>query len=654
MAEEQNQQPQRNLFSTLKRLFSTDVIIRNDGGQLRTVDVDNIQVDGVLQTNALVDRFNRIYTTSTSYGVNLNLAQNYQSARVQIYADYEAMDTDPIIASALDIIADECTLKNTQGDVIQIRSADENIQKILYSLFYDVLNIEFNLWFWIRNMCKYGDFFLKLEVAEKYGVYNVIPFSAYNIVRLEGTNPTNPSEVIFKYDPTAALGATAGYSTSYQNTDLGVTFYNYEMAHLRLIGDINYLPYGRSYLEPGRKLYKQYVLMEDAMMVHRLTRAPQRRIFYVNVGAIPPNEVENYMQRMISKMKKTPLIDAKTGNYNLNYNVQNMLEDFFIPVRGNDQSTRIDNAPPLEYNGIEDINYLLNKLFAALKIPKAFLGYEKDLTGKATLAAEDIRFARTIERIQRIVVSELTKIALVHLYAHGYDDESLTNFDLTLTTPSIIYEQERIALMKEKMDLAAQMMETNFLPTDWIYDKLFHFSEEEFDEYRDLVIEDKKRAFRMAQIQEEGNDPAESGAAYGTPHQIASMYGGYGTAPLSGENVPQGYNEKNPGEPTKLPGRPEEKVSLINTADDPLGRDRMGVYDLKSKPQTGEAGNSLKHKFHGGSPLSLKENHSATMGAYLKTKDSLQKMFPNRRVNLFENESDLLNENHIKPDSDLI
>ena len=639
------QKPQANLFSALKRLFSTDVIIRNDGGELKTVDVEHIQVDGVLQTNALVDRFNRIYTTSTSYGVNLNLAQNYQSTRVQIYADYEAMDTDPIIASALDIIADECTLKNTQGDVLQIRSADENIQKILYSLFYDVLNIEFNLWFWIRNMCKYGDFFLKLEVAEKYGVYNVVPFSAYNIVRLEGTNPSNPSEVIYKYDPTAALGATAGYSTSYQNTDLGITFYNYEMAHLRLIGDINYLPYGRSYLEPGRRLYKQYVLMEDAMLIHRLTRAPQRRIFYVNVGAIPPNEVENYMQRMISKMKKTPLVDGKTGQYNLNYNVQNMLEDFFIPVRGNDTATRIDNAPPLEYNGIEDVNYLLNKLFAALKIPKAFLGYEKDLTGKATLAAEDIRFARTIERIQRIVLSELTKIALVHLYAHGYDDESLTNFDLTLTTPSIIYEQERIALMKEKMDLAAQMMETNFLPTDWIYDKLFHFSEEEFDEYRDLVVEDKKRTFRIKQIEEEGNDPAESGQAYGTPHQIASMYGGYGNTNLAGTDVPQGYDELNPNEPTKLPGRPAEKVSLINTSDDPLGRDRMGVYDLKSKPTTGE--DSLKVKYKGNSPLSLKESKGATTAAYLRNKSTLEDF--SRRINLYK-QSDLLNENQIKPD----
>jgi len=643
------QQPQRNMFSALKRLFSTDVIIRNDGGELRTVDVENIQTNGVLQTNALVDRFNRIYTTSTSYGVNLNLSQNYQSARVQIYADYEAMDTDPIVASALDIIADECTLKNAQGEVLQIRGADANIQKILYSLFYDVLNIEFNLWFWIRNMCKYGDFFLKLEIAEKYGVYNVIPFSAYNIVRLEGTNPSNPSEVIFKYDPTAALGATAGYSTSYQNTDLGITFYNYEMAHLRLIGDVNYLPYGRSYLEPARKLYKQYVLMEDAMLIHRITRAPQRRIFFVNVGAIPPNEVENYMQRMISKMKKTPLVDQRTGNYNLNYNVQNMLEDFFIPVRGNDSATRIDNAPPLEYNGIEDINYLLNKMFAALKIPKAFLGYEKDLTGKATLAAEDIRFARTIERLQRIVLSELTKIALVHLYAHGYDDESLTNFELNLTTPSIIYEQERIALMKEKMDLAAQMMETSFLPTDWIYDKLFHFSEEEFDEYRDLVVEDKKRAFRMKQIEEEGNDPAESGTAYGTPHQIASMYGGYGSAPLSGNNVPQGYDETNPGEPTKLPGRPSSKVSLINTADDPLGRDRMGVYDLKSKATAGEDRNSLRNKFHGGSPLSLKENYNNTVAAYLKNKSTLEQ-FGKKRVNIYNEESQLLNEDQIRRD----
>ena len=178
----------------------------------------------------------------------------------------------------------------------------------------------------------------------------------------------------------------------------------------------------------------------------------------------------------------------------------------------------------------------------------------------STLAQEDVRFARTIERLQRIVLGELTKIALVHLYAIGYTDESLTNFELDLTIPSIVYEQERVALMKEKMDLAAQMIDTNLLPTDWIYDKLFHFSEEEFDEYRGLIVEDKKRTFRLKQIEEEGNDPAETGEAYGTPHQIASMYGGYGNTNLAAADTPQGYNEIDPNEPVRLPGRPKIKL----------------------------------------------------------------------------------------------
>ena len=175
-----------SLFGRLQRLFSSDVVIRNTGGnQLSVMDTDRIQSLGVLQTNSLVDRFQKIYTTSGAAVYNLNNAQNYENIRIQLYADYESMDTDAIVSSALDIVADECTLKNEQGEVLQIRSSDENIQKILYNLFYDVLNIEFNLWSWTRNMCKYGDFYLKLEIAEKFGVYNVIPFSAYTMIREE-------------------------------------------------------------------------------------------------------------------------------------------------------------------------------------------------------------------------------------------------------------------------------------------------------------------------------------------------------------------------------------------------------------------------------------------------------------------------------------
>ena len=508
----------KGLFPRLKRLFSTDVVIRNVGGnQLKVFDVNSIQKTGNLETNALIDRFNRVYTNSSTslYGEQTNF--NYQYLRPSLYSDYDAMDTDAIIASALDIVADESTLKNDMGEVIAIKSSDEDIQKILYNLFYDVLNVEFNLWMWIRNMCKYGDFFLKLEIAEKFGVYNVIPYTAFHIERLEGQDKENPAEIKYRFDPQGVAASDYGYyNAPNQDSGRGIFFDNYEMAHFRLLTDVNFLPYGRSYIEPARKLFKQYTLMEDAMLIHRIVRAPEKRIYYMNVGSIPPNEVDAFMEKTITKLKRTPYLDQNTGEYNLKYNMQNLLEDFYIPVRGNDQSTKIENVNGLQWDGIQDVEYLRDKLFAALKVPKAFMGYDETTDGKATLAAQDIRFARTIERIQRIITSELYKIALVHLYTQGYRDEQLSNFELSLTTPSIIYDQEKIALMKEKVDLASQMMENKLVPTDWIYEHIFHFSEDQYEEYRDLIAQDQKRQFRMNQIETEGNDPSETGQVYGT------------------------------------------------------------------------------------------------------------------------------------------
>ena len=578
-----------SLFSRLQRLFSTDVVIRNQGGnQLKVIDADRIQTSGEYETNALMNRFKGIYQNPAStslYGANFNL--NYQYLRTQLYSDYDGMDTDAIVASVLDIIADESTLKNDMGEVLQIRSADDDVQKILYNLFYDVLNIEFNLWSWIRQMCKYGDFFLKLEISEKFGVYNVIPYSAYHIERKENFDPEHPTKVIFTYNPEGYFGGSSGYYYSpNQKNQNQVEFDNYEIAHFRLLSDLNYLPYGRSYLEPGRKLFKQYTLMEDAMLIHRIVRAPEKRIFYMNVGGIPPAEVENFMQKTISTMKRTPHMDEKTGEYNLKYNVQNMLEDFYIPVRGNDSATKIDTTPGLQYDGIQDVEYLRDKLFAALKVPKAFMGYDENTDGKATLAAQDVRFARTIERIQRIVVSELYKIALVHLYAQGFKDEQLVNFELSLTTPSIIYDQERIALLTEKVTLANSITESNLLPTDWIYDNIFHLSEDEYDEYRDLIIQDQKRKFRRAQIEAEGNDPLETGKSYGTPHDLASLYG-QGRMMNDPGNVPDGYNEK-----ASL-GRPQEKATNRNTQQDNFGKDRLGVAGMKDDYNDPARNNSL-------------------------------------------------------------
>ena len=623
-----------SIFSRLRRLFSTDVIIRNVGGnQLSVADTNQIQMSGELENNSLMARYNRIYTTSPTSLYGYQSSFNYQTLRTQLYSEYDAMDTDAIIASALDILSEESTLKNDMGEVLHIRSNDENIQKILYNLFYDVLNVEFNLSWWIRNMCKYGDFFLKLEASEKYGVYNVIPFAAFNIERQEHYDPENPTAVRFRYDPDGLAADTYGYfKTPNQHDAKSIYFDNYEMAHFRLLTDVNYLPYGRSYIEPARKLFKQYTLMEDAMLIHRIVRAPEKRVFYMNVGGIPPAEVENFMQKAISKMKRTPYIDQQTGEYNLKYNMQNLMEDFYIPMRGNDTSTKIETLGGLQYDGITDVNYLRDKLFAALRIPKAFLGYDEKLQGKATLAAEDIRFGRTVEKLQRIIVSELYKIAFVHLYIQGYRDESLTNFELSLTTPSIIYDQERVMLLKEKMDLAQSMMDSQLISSDWIYDNIFHLSQDQYEEMRDLVLQDAKRKFRVSQIENEGNDPLETGETYGTPHDIATSYGKGRVYDRPG-SVPAGYNEDEP-----QMGRPEEKGSNIDTTNDPLGMDRLGRKAMKTDDQQGYGRDNT-------SPFAL-EN---TKKEFVKHKKILDSLGPKKMI--FESErkaNGLLDESQIR------
>jgi hypothetical protein len=370
------------------------------------------------------------------------------------------------------------------------------------------------------------------------------------------------------------------------------------------------------------------------MLLHRVTRAPEKRVFYIDIGNLPPNEVDGYMEKLKNKMKKTPFIDHKTGEYNLRYNEMNVMEDFYIPQRGATSNTKIDTIKGLEYNAIEDVNFLRDEMLAALKVPKAFFGFEKDLTGKATLAAEDIRFARTVERIQRIVLSELYKMALVHLYTQGYDGEALNNFELTLSTPSIIYEQEKVALWKEKIALAKDIQDSKLMPSDWIYDNVFQFSEDQYEQYRDLVAEDMKRTFRFSQIENEGNDPAKSGKSYGTPHDLASLYG-KGRAGMNVDRiVPPGYDEKQPV------GRPKEKASIVGTQDRALGKDPLGSKENATlyTANIPDGENAVR----GGSPLALAES--------FRYKDMLKGIPRADKQIIFEaqQESTLLDEENIK------
>jgi hypothetical protein len=468
----------------------------------------------------LVDRYTKLHNNLDLVGTGYSTVHQVMAARLALFKDYESMDSDPIISSALDIYSDESTMKGEYGQVIDIKTDNENIKEILNNLFYDIMNIEFNLWPWVRNMVKYGDFFLHLDINEKYGITNVVPLSPYEIIRSEGEDETNPYYTKFYMESIEGAHPYFGQKTSGTGR---IEFENFQIAHFRLANDSNFLPYGKSMVESTRKIWKQLTLMEDAMLIHRIMRAPSKRVFKIDIGNIPPNEVDNYMQRIINKMKKTPFVDENTGEYNLKYNIQNLTEDFFLPVRGGDSGTEINELGGIDYDSTEDIEYLKNKLLASLRVPKAFLGFDENVGGKATLAAEDVRFARTIERIQRIIVSELTKIAVVHLYSQGYTDEDLVNFELELASPSTMYEQEKIELFGQKVSLARDMIQDKILPTEWVYDNIFNFSDKQKVEIDKQIIEDQKQKFRHSQIEMEGNDPHDSGEAIGTPSSMASV-----------------------------------------------------------------------------------------------------------------------------------
>jgi hypothetical protein len=613
---------QRSLYSKLKRLFSTDAVIRNVGGKkLKVVDTDEVMY--ATDRNTLRDRFNRIRTSSyNQYSRDFTLS--YQAARIELFRDYDTMDMDPILSSALDIYADESVTKNELGEILIIHSTNDNIKQILYNLFYDILNIEFNMWSWTRNLVKYGDFYLKLYISPEYGVYMVEPISAYNVTRVENSDLTNKNYVKFQ------INLPEGGKLE--------ELENYQVAHFRMLSDSNFLPYGKSIIEGGRRVWKQLSLMEDAMLIHRVMRAPEKRIFKVDVGNIPPSEVDQYMQRLMDKMKKVPYIDERTGDYNLRFNLQNMVEDFYLPVRGSDSGTSIEPLSGMEFNGIDDIEYLRNKMLAALKIPKAFLGYEEDLSGKATLASEDVRFAKTVNRVQRILISELNKIAMVHLYAQGYKDASLVDFTLELTNPSVIFEKEKIAIWQDKVNLSKDMMETKLFSKKWIYENVFKISEEDVDIQKNDLVEDAKQTYRFKQIEDDGIDPAKpfnkikpedgsggetsgsdmgtddggkaGGEASATPEvgneagaEPAGGEGGGGETPALTEKSLRSYK------------RPSQKGSHKKRKDNTFGYDPLGSKENVSQSQTDPLRQGYKTK----SPLSLEG-----LNDFLKTTNQIK------------------------------
>lgn len=463
--------PQSLLFRRLTRLLSgplTQYRTQNNH-RLRRLDLDKFSSKF---TSASGKDFKK-----TSYNPYDNLQSGYMSSqqRTERYIDFDQMEYTPEIASALDIYADEMTTYSSLTPMLKVRCENEEIKAILESLYSDVLNIEHNLFSWCRTMCKYGDFFLYLDVDDSLGITSVIGLPSMDLERLEGEDKTNPNYV------------------QYQWNSAGLTFENWQIGHFRILGQDKYNPYGTSVLEPARRIWRQLTLLEDAMMAYRIVRSPERRAFYIDVGNIPPQDVEQYMQKVMTTMKRNQVVDTKTGRVDLRYNPLSVEEDYFIPVRGN-SATKIESVAGGKYTGdIEDVKYLRDKLFSALKIPAAYISSDADkaVEDKTTLAQKDIRFARTIQRLQRSIISEIEKIGVIHLYTLGYRDEDLISFDCHLNNPSKIAEMQELEHWKTRFDIVGAATE-GFFSKQWLAGTLFGMSDEEFIKNRRQMFYDKK------------------------------------------------------------------------------------------------------------------------------------------------------------------
>ena len=483
MAENTN----KNLFQKLTQLFRSGPVIRRK--------VKNYSEP---TASSAYEMFRRnqsdIYSSTVSaYGA---------FDRMSRYSDFSEMEATPEIASALDIYAEETVSQDERGQVLHIHSENRRIKELLETLFNDTLNIEFNLPMWTRNLCKYGDFFLFNDVHPGYGVINAYPIPISEMEREEGYDPKDPMAVRFRW-------ITRGNQV----------LENWQISHFRLLGNDAFLPYGSSVLESARRIWRQLILMEDAMLVYRIVRAPERRVFYIDVGNVPPEEIANVMEQAQTSLKRNRVTDKANGKMDLRYNPLAVDEDYFIPVRGGETGTKIDSlAGGSNAAAIEDVQYIQKKLFAALKIPKAYLGYDEEIGAKATLAQEDIRFSRTISRIQKVVISELNKLAMIHLYSHGYDGEDLLDFTLKLSNPSTIAQQQKLELISSRFDIAGKAPE-GIVDRRWVRKNIMGLTDEDIDQIKDGRKKDKEEDAELEAMPGPagGGGVGGGGAAGGAP-----------------------------------------------------------------------------------------------------------------------------------------
>jgi hypothetical protein len=407
---------------------------------------------------------NNLYTQATYY----------EPTRLASFYDFESMEYTPEISAALDIYGEESTTVNQDGLMVQVYSDSQRIKSILSDLFNNALDVNTNLPMWTRNTCKYGDNFVYLKLDPEKGVVGCMQLPNIEIERLE-------MGMASKTYNTEADPRNTGLRFKWKARDM--EFNSWEVAHFRLLGDDRKLPYGTSMLEKARRIWKQLILAEDAMLIYRTSRAPERRIFKVFVGNMDDQDVEAYVNRVANKFKRQQVVDHKSGNVDLRFNQMAVDQDYFVPVRDPASPSPIETLPGAQNLAeIADIEYIQKKLLTALRVPKAFLGFEEPVGDGKNLSLMDIRFARTINRIQKSMLAEMNKIAIIHLFLLGFEDE-LSNFTLGLNNPSKQADLLGIDVWKEKMllykDAVGAIEGIAPVSVSWAKKHILGFSDEE-------------------------------------------------------------------------------------------------------------------------------------------------------------------------------
>ena len=505
-----------------------------------------------------------------------NQSVYYEPSRLAAYYDYESMEFTPEISAALDIYAEESTTMSEKGQILTIYSESERIKSILEDLFKNRLDINTNLQMWTRGLCKYGDNFVYLKLDPEKGIVGCQQLPNIEVERIEGASAKIANQSRDSKIPSREL------RFQWKNKDM--EFQAWEVAHFRLLGDDRKLPYGTSMLDKIRRIWKQLLLAEDAMLIYRTSRAPERRVFKVFVGNMDDKDIESYVQRVANKFKRQQVSDPQNGNVDMRYNQMAVDQDYFIPVRDPAQSSPIETLPGAQNLGeIADIEYIQKKMLAALRIPKAFLGFEEVVGEGKSLALMDIRFARTINRIQKSVIQELNKIALIQLYLLGMEDE-LNNFELSLTNPSAQSDLLRIETWKEKItlykDATSDQSQVGILPVShtWAKKNILGFSDSEV--MLDLQQQRLERAlgFELTNTQ---NVIKRSGvfdevdAKYGIPEEEREKAMA-NASPEGGEGGPMGGG-------MDMGGGGSEPPSPAGGGEEPLSENTLAKKSKKSK-----------------------------------------------------------------------